>query len=613
MKKFTLLLLAVAFGMASMAQLNSGYQNRHKDFKVARKAPLKGTELPGQKPVNPTTATKALLDDPSTMVTRYDLQTNSSNQNRMYYYPDGTIAVTATMSHSDNFTDRGTGYNYYNGTTWGTPPTTRIESSKAGWPSYAPLGANGEIVVTHHNTDGLIVATRANKGTGAWTQTILAGPAGAEDISWPRVITNGPNNNYVHIICVTYVTYQGLTNALLYYRSLDGGQTWDIQHRIIDGTSASEYLTFPADTYTFAEPKGDTLAFVVGDSWNDQFLMKSTDNGNIWTKTLIWPCPFNKWAGPDTTGTFWCPDGASAVALDKDGKAHVTFGLQRASGDETGAKFWIPFTDGMVYWNEDMPELPFEIDPETLEAGGNYIGWVQDTMVWYAQTEELAHYYVSMSSFPTMVIDDQDQLFVMWSSVTNFRDPSNFMLRHIYARASSDLGLSWHDTIMDLTNDFLYNFTECVYPTASPTSSNSKIYLVFQGDPEAGVYLKGSSGAQGQQSIDDNDITFLAPDKDQIIIVGQQERQMKPTFYVSQNMPNPVEDFTTVTVKLEKPATLSLVVTNTTGQRMMELSRGAQPAGSYQFVIDGSQLAPGIYLYTVKADNGSVTRKMIVK
>lgn len=613
MKKITLLLLSVCIAATSLAQLKPLFPTVKNNLKVQRSAPVKGDETMGVKPAATTAFTKSVMDDVSTMVTRYDLQTNSSNQNRMYYYPDGTIAVTGNMSHTDTYSDRGTGYNYFNGTSWGTPPSTRIESSKAGWPSYAPLGASGEIVVTHHNTLGLIVATRATKGTGAWTQTILAGPAGAEDISWPRVITNGPNNMYVHIICVTYVTYQGLTSALLYYRSLDGGVTWDIEHRIIDGTTAAEYLTFAADTYTFAEPKGDTLAFVVGDSWTDQFLMKSFDNGNNWTKTIIWPCPYNKWAGPDTTGTFWCPDGASAIVLDKNGKAHITFGLQRASGDETGAKFWIPFTDGLVYWNEDMPEMPFDINPDTLFAHGNYIGWVQDTMVFYAGTGEMAHYYVSMSSFPTMTIDDDNQMFVMWSGITDFRDPNNFMLRHIFARASSDLGVTWHDTITELTNDFLYNFIECVYPTASPTSSDSKIYLVFQGDPEAGVYLKGSQGAQGQQSIDDNDITFLAPSKSDIIIVGTPEKKMSPNYYVSQNSPNPFHGTTTVSVKLEKPASLSMEICNIAGQKVMTYDKGTVLSGACQFVIDGSQLKAGIYFYTVKANNESVTRKMIVQ
>jgi len=45
----------------------------------------------------------------------------------------------------------------------------------------------------------------------------------------------------------------------------------------------------------------------------------------------------------------------------------------------------------------------------------------------------------------------------------------------------------------------------------------------------------------------------------------------------------------------------------------MNISKGFQNPGSYQFSIDGSQLTPGIYFYTVTAGKSSVTKKMIVE
>ena len=240
----------------------------------------KSESMIGTKPLPPLPSNKQLMDDPILFSTRYDLQTNVSDQNRIYLYPDGTIGATGMMAHLDSYTDRGTGYNYFDGTSWGPLPDTRIENEKAGWPSYAPFGATGEIVVTHANTAGLIIAKRPVKGTGSWTTSILPGPPGAVDISWPRMVTNGPNHNYIHILAVTYVAYQGMTNQLLYYRSMDGGTTWDKDNYIIPGTTSAEYTNFGADIYQWADPHGDTLAFTVGDSWQDQFLMKSTDNGN---------------------------------------------------------------------------------------------------------------------------------------------------------------------------------------------------------------------------------------------------------------------------------------------------------------------------------------------
>ena len=50
----------------------------------------------------------------------------------------------------------------------------RIETDRCGWPSIAPLGENGEIVVSHYagNQDGIAINTRATKGTGDWTEVM---------------------------------------------------------------------------------------------------------------------------------------------------------------------------------------------------------------------------------------------------------------------------------------------------------------------------------------------------------------------------------------------------------------------------------------------------------
>ncbi len=618
MRRFThfglvAILLGWSFGLAAQFKPAAYESGPNAGFKAPRPAmAIKGESAIAVHAINVTVNTEATLEDPSILMTKYDLQTNSSCQNRVYLFPDGTIGGTGMMSHQDNFNDRGTGVNYFSGGAWGTKPTARIESSKAGWPSYAPWGPNGEIVVTHHNTLGLFICTRPQKGTGAWTESILAGPSGAEDISWPRVVTTGPDHMTVHIICLTYVVHQGLNLALLYYRSPDGGTTWDIEHQILPQLTSAEYLGFKGDNYNWAEPKGDTLCFVIGDSWSDLAILKSNDGGDTWNKTVIWPCPYNKWAGGDTTGIFWCPDGSLSVALDKNGKAHVVTGLQRANGDDAGNKFWYPFTDGLLYWNEDMPTWPEELDPVWLDENGYYIGWVQDTMVFYQQTTELAYYYVSLSSHPTVMVDMANHVYVVWSGVTTFKDANSYMLRHIYARAKTETG--WRDAIVDLTSDFLYQFMECAYPSISPTSTMDKLQILFQGDDEGGVYLNGQQGAQGQNGITENEIIFLNPNKMDIVQPGTGMQESVPvTLLVAQNHPNPVQHQTTIRVNLRQPSSIDLAIHSSMGQKVTSVEKRSAGKGSHEFVFDASGLAPGVYFYTVTAGNERITRKMIVE
>jgi hypothetical protein len=614
-------LLILGFGFPGFSQNFSSRQKAAGAVKLPfHKVVSKTDGGIGIKQPNVYVSGRSVLDDPSTMMTKYDMATNSSNQNRIYRFSDGKIAATAQWSHQDGgWSDRGTGYNIFDGAAWGIPPTAKIEDEKTGWPSIAPLGPDGEIVVSHSMVDGLKVCTRQTKGQGAWTQSILPGPAGAVDISWPRMVTNGPNHTYVHIIAMTYSVYQGLDLAILYYRSLDGGQTWDIEHRILDGMTSSDYPGFSADVYTFAEPHGDTIAFTVGDSWTDQFVMKSTDNGDTWTKIQVWTCLNNFWTGGDSVARYYCPDGTSAIALDKEGMVHVAFGLQQASGNAAGDKFWVPYTDGMVYWNEYMPELTQDLDPDILFNNGQLVGWVTDTNVYYPPAGvKLAHYYSSMTSNPELVIDDMNDMFLVWSGVTMLLDPDEFYLRHIFERTAHinpDHNISWNEGIKELTNDFIqYNWTECMYPSASPTSDD-KIYILFQADDLAGSYVKGQlvTGYTGQTSITENNMIVISPDKNDIGVGTGTKKEINPAFSVSNNYPNPVKGKTVVNAYIQTPGNLSMEITNVMGQNVMNIQKGLSPSGTSQFVFDGNSLSPGIYFYTVKFGNERITKKMIVE
>jgi len=442
--------------------------------------------------------------------TKYDQQTNKSGQNRMYLFPDGTIGATWMLSQSVTpFDDRGTGYNYYNGSNWGPFPSSRIETVKSGWNSYAPYNTNGEIVVSHKALLGPLNMCRRNtKGTGGWTLSNIPVSYGTVGFLWPKMVTSGPNRTYIHVIANTAPTsnggtvYQGLNGAILYNRSLDGGTTW-MGWQLLPGMTSANYNGFPGDAYDWAEPKGDTLCFVVGDNWNDLFIMKSTDNGASWTKTIAWHCLYNKWTGGSYTGYFYCPDGSNAVALDKEGMAHVVFGRQKAWGDYSGSKSTVPFTDGLLYWNETQPQLVQSLDSATLAAGGHFIGWVQDPAVWYAGPPSLPYYYLSMSSMPTITVDQNNNIFVVWSGVTNNRDANYYLLRHLYGRASVCNGEQWCP-IAELTGGTAFASLECAYPSLAP-ASNQNLYFLYQCDNMGGNYVRGLSGAQGQSVATSND------------------------------------------------------------------------------------------------------------
>ena len=167
--------------------------------------------------------------------TNYDLQSNTFVANRMYQNKNGDVAVVAMQStdESDNATDRGTGYNFFKDgkILEGGDLEQKIEANatgsniRTGWPSIAPYGAEGEIMVCHTGY-GLVYYTRENAGEGVWdgpydVPNLQGGIGGVTTeliLSWPRIITTGANKETLHIFAAATTDYG---TAQLYLRSSD--------------------------------------------------------------------------------------------------------------------------------------------------------------------------------------------------------------------------------------------------------------------------------------------------------------------------------------------------------------------------------------------------------
>lgn len=621
MKRVLLTVFAVVLGISVMAQQQRAHiPSNVKSIK--RNVPVnKTSDDPARiyKTGNPTTKASLTPNETTIGETRYDLQTNTSTQNRFYVFDDGTMGATWTFGLSDgSFADRGTGYNYFDGTSWGPAPSLRIESVRVGWPSYAPWGAGGECVLTHTGGTGLIFATRATKGTGSWTQNTFAYPTGA-DLYWPRMITSGTTHEVVHILALTEPVangggiYEGMDGALLYSRSPDGGATWDIRDSILPGMTPAEYIGFGGDQYAWAEPVGNTLAFVVGDNWSDLFIMKSTDGGDTWTKTILFEHPYPMF-DEATTLVLDTPsvcDGGTAIAIDGNGDVHVTFSRMRVLNDDlTDAQTsYFPYTDGLIYWKEGDPIFT-SLDIDSVDARGSLIAFMQDinkndTIDFLAGDDAIGKYYLGLSSMPNMTIDENGDIYVVYSGLTEGLDNGIQMFRHIWARAYFAATDAWADTLIDLTGSIIHNFDECIVPSVASYSDNN-IYFIYQADEEPGLHIRGDEDAPTDNSI----IQSSVPKAD--FGVGIKELPSAIS-YVAQNFPNPFSSTTEIMVNLQRSTTLSLEVFNLVGQKVYGSDKGKVNAGYHKMQFDGSALNSGVYFYTVTAGNSSITKKMIVQ
>ncbi len=621
MKKFLFLAFAMGMTLSSSAQFKSSMLKQANHISPALS--VSNIDLPqvvGELPPNNNVSNKkSINDDPVSSITRYDLQTNSASDRRLFLYPDGTVGTAATWSAQDaSWSDRGTGYNYFDGTAFGPLPTARVETIRVGWPCYLPFGANGELIVAHEVAGNLVLNTRPVKGTGAWTQQILpnALPTGVPVMWWPRAMTNGTNRTNIHIIALTYpvanggVIYNGIDGALLYCRSLDGGVTFSAWTQL-PGTTSTDYTMFAGDSYSFAEPRGDTLAFTFGGDLTDLVLMKSTDNGTTWTKTIIWHSLYS--LGGTSPSFYNACDGSQTVVLDNHGFAHVACGFNQDSAYGASNHYYNRTAFGIIYWNEHMPQLDQGLDPSTLFANHQWIGWLKDTSVMSFPLANLTITGGSLTRHPQLVIDNRDKIFLVYDAATTLVDVDGNNFHHIFGRdgtLSGDTVLWSNDSLVDITGDFLqYFFSECVYPSVSPTTDQNYVYILFQKDDYAGQWVTNLT--PGQTAPTDNSITLLKWQKP--INVGINDKHEKPTFSIGQNFPNPVNGLTKVNVYILNSGDLSLKVTNITGQTLMTQDKTNVLPGVSQFVIDGTQLSPGIYFYSVRQGEQVITKKMVVQ
>ncbi len=601
MKKFTIFFLALCISALAMAQ--SRYANTH--VKSIPAQAIKNQVMPSQS-VNPLTNSKAVQAD-VLGTTVYDMQTNAALDTRITVYPDATMGGT-WIRGTANSAERGTGYNYYSGTTWGPAPATRIENDRTGWPSYAPLGATGEIVIAHLN-DGLKISSRKVKGQGTWNQSVLMGPAGATDISWPRIITNGVNHTNIHMLATTYVTYQGMTPyALLYYRSLDGGLTWDKLHVVLPQLTSADYDGFNGDEYAWGTPHGDTIYFAVSGPWLDTFIMKSNDNGNTWTKIPVLSNANKKLpAGTTDVLPFTASDGAVAVEMDHAGIIHVAFGI--GGGSMSGGTKYITINkNGLVYWNTTMPMVKDSLDLDTLEAHGQLLGAVyngpnpEDTIV------DAPSYRVGLSSFPQISIDGLNNLYFIWSAVTPGNpspDPYNY--RHIWGRAKFHDKANFTDQV-DFNAGITFLFYEYVYAAMAKNIRNDKLAVMYQTSDQPGSNIVDATIPAHECNIEYIEIPGSA-----FWPVGIDNKATASKNTVSQNFPNPVKGSTWFNVNLDKPANVVVEISNVMGQNIMHMDKGLVNAGLKQYAIDAHTLSSGVYFYTVKINGDSYTHKMIVE
>jgi hypothetical protein len=437
------------------------------------------------------------------------------------------------------------------------------------------------------------------------------------------MVTGGNNNTSIYLLANTYANnpiYQGLIGALLYSRSLDGGETWDIFNQVLPGMDSTEYTGFTWDCYAFAEPKDNIVAFVVGSYQHDLILMKSSDFGQTFQKTIIWDHPYDEVIPSTDLDPFYSVDGSLDIAIDLSGKCHVVFGITKTHYDADD-EYWHydKLTDGIGYWNESMNSFssnenalnPTNHPESELVKDESLIAWSQDmdgdSLVTFINTPgPYVDFYHSLgaSSMVQLIADEQNRLFLVYSSMTETWDDGYMNYRRLWIRSSLNGGQTWGQFFHYGEEDPATIFNEYAFPSLSP-SSDDNLYILFQTDVTPGIY-------RTEWPPHYNNWRVAKIPKDEIVGIKEPEHS-KTELEVSQNFPNPFSESTTIKVNLREPAGLKLEVVNILGEKVYKIPVIKGNTGWNTFTIEMGVLSPGIYFYTIHSGETSVTKKMVVE
>ncbi|MDZ7332240.1 MAG: T9SS type A sorting domain-containing protein [candidate division KSB1 bacterium] len=145
----------------------------------------------------------------------------------------------------------------------------------------------------------------------------------------------------------------------------------------------------------------------------------------------------------------------------------------------------------------------------------------------------------------------------------------------------------------------------------------SKLYGGLKGEgassvrqtSDGGYIVAGGTGSYSR----DSDIYLLKLDRSGGFtpIVNSPEAVLGK-FHLAQNYPNPFNSSTNIRYQLPHKTTVQITIYNIYGQIVRTLIHESQTAGSYHIRVEADDLPSGLYLYQIKTNEFSETKRMLL-
>ena len=530
----------------------------------------------------------------------YDLQSNGVPVHIWQdpVTPDNIHAVYMTADYNDPvFTDRRSKYFFSSdrGVTWsfiGEVPTVR-----SGFVCITGL-SNGHALVANHSAAGgdpvrAQVFADVYPGLGQFDRLDPGIEGHSPEPIWPRLVATSSITNTNKFVMVT--STQGDSTWYNVGTSLTTPGTF-LGYSFYGGTSAENYSVARSQSGKIGLAYTNNNVLNPGNE-DDVYFMESTDDGSTFsTPVKIFRADYS--ATGDSLGAL-----RSVTLVYQYDNPKVAFSIIKQ--DPTAGSYFPLFPNKCMFWSTTLPGT--DPDRSIVVANENNVWMPQDSLF-----QGVNDVYAPFDRPSIGLSADGNVLFysimVQSNRFGGIVDTTN--CRNQYLTASGDGGATWL-TPVQINPDVMDWTYASIAPWNDMDANNYYVNMTIQKDTIPGSFVNG--GANGP-SLAQQIFTRITISKDSIdVSVKNISNEIPGAYNLLQNYPNPFNPNTKIRFELPNASNVTLKVYNVRGQLVEVLvNNETVTAGLKEVDFNATNLASGIYFYTIQAGDFKATKKMML-
>lgn len=360
---------------------------------------------------------------------------------------------------------------------------------------------------------------------------------------------------------ILYAYIPEFQSALL-LKSTDGGSTWKVSG-VAGGGDTPYSLVLEID------PSNNRILYAGG---TRGAIVRSTDQGETWDSI------------PEPAAAYYSNALLTSLAIAASSDSVIYAGYDEGIFKSTDkGSTWATLDLGFGIHSQVL----LSVDPRSLDtvyaavfpssSSPSYSGGVYKSIdggqTWKEADSGLTEHDRSIMSI-TINPKNPDQLFIGLNKSSG---------HGTLFFESTDAGDHWTTFADGLPDSGSVNCIEL-------DTANNKMYCGFNGGSQngGGVYIRDIvTGIEGSETMPHN-------------------------FHLSQNYPNPFNPSTIVEYEIPVRSFARLTVYDILGREVKTLVEGYKEPGSYRVILDGQNLASGVYFYRLVANRETLTKKMVL-